>query len=197
MNNTFEQLLNTGQVNATGPGTALSNSTALTDITPGGSSGGQAFTISPASLQQGMVLRTTVNGIYSTSSSGPSLSVGLYYGGVAGTLLGGVSSLFLLGTGAVTNFPWEMKTLTRVESVGTSGSVRTLGSCLFLNNFGSGNQNASVTIPNISTSTGGLVTVDTSVSKIMTVGAQWSAASTSNSIQVVMFTVELLNQGIA
>lgn len=188
MNNTFEQLLNTGQTNATGPGSALASSTSLTDISAGGNTAGQALALNASALQPGMILRTTVTGIYSTAGSAPNLTVGLYYGGVAGTALAAMVAETMVVS--ISNSFWELSLLSRVESTGTSGTVRTIGSGFFGGSGAAG-------VPNTTSSSGNLVTIDTSAAKILTIGAQWSASSASNSIQCMMFTVELLNQGIS
>src|ERR1700752_929876 len=83
---TWVTLANANQTNEVNTGTALANSTTLTDISPGGNTLGQAYQTQPAQLYPGMMIRFKAWGIYSTTGT-PTLLLGIYYGGVAGVAL--------------------------------------------------------------------------------------------------------------
>ena len=189
-NLSFMQLLNAQSFTQTQVGTALANSTTLTDITPGGNTAGQAFALnSPGSLQLalGQPFIVKANGIVSTTGT-PNLTLGLYYGGVAGTAL---ASTGATATGNnLSNATWELEFLCRVDAVGTSGSVRTIGHVM--------GPYAGYTMVPASSSSGNNVTVNTSTSSsILTIGAQWGTAAAGNSIQLMQFAVLYLTQGIS
>jgi hypothetical protein len=117
----------------------------------------------------------------------PNLTLGVYYGGVAGTALATTGAL-ATGSG-LSNAIWELELRCRVDSVGTSGSIRSTGKVVGIN----GTQMLPAT-----SSSGNLVSsLDTSTAKILTVGALWGTASASNSIQCTQFDVLYLTQGIS
>lgn len=152
-----------------GPGTALANSTTLTDI-----SAAPQVTL-PANFLNyvGSSLRLTAFGSFSTTGT-PTLLLGFYYGGVAGTALG-TSGAVTTASGAV-SFPWRLLMEVTVRTTGSSGTVMTSGSLLLgtaLTAF------SSIPVPNAALAT---VTVDTTTAKAITVGAQWGTASSSNTI---------------
>lgn len=184
MGQTWVSLINEGGFSQLNTGTALASSTTLTDISPGGNTAGQALTFPANYMQVGFQFRVRANGIVSNTAT-PTLLIGLYWGGVAGAALA--------TTGAATtasglaNTMWDLDALMRVDAVGTSGSIRTFGKV-----FG---PFASITGMPATSSSGNNVTVDTSTSKILTVGGQWGTNSASNSVQVIQFTVEKLAEG--
>lgn len=184
-NLTYEALLNSGQYNQLNLGTALASSTSATDITAGGNSPGRAFTFPAGYLQTGMQLRVRAKGIVSNTGT-PNLTLGLYYGGVAGTALATTGAVATASS--LSNSIWSLEADLRVDGVGASGAIRTLGSV-------SGPFASAVMLPAAGSSSGNSVTVDTSTAQILTVGATWGTSSASNSIQLVMFTVERSNEG--
>jgi hypothetical protein len=185
MDLSYVHLLNNAGTSQTSTGTALSNSTTATDISPGGNVAGQAFTIKGGTLRVGQQFRVRAKGIASTTGT-PNLTIGVYYGGVAGTAL--CSTGAIATSSGISNVLWTLEADLRVNAVGTSGSIYALGSVA--------GPYASTAFMPASSSTGNLVSsLDTSVDKIVTIGATWSAASASNSIQVILFGVEFLNEG--
>lgn len=182
-NLTLEALLNSGQYSQLNLGTAYASSVTLTDISPGGTVAGEAFTFPAGYLQVGQQFRVRAKGIISNTGT-PNLTLGVYYGGTAGTALASTGAVATVTS--LSNSVWSMEADLRVDATGTSGSIRTLASA-------SGIYASPTFFP--ASSSGNNVTVDTSVAKILTIGATWGTNSASNSIQVVMFLVERLNEG--
>src|SRR5262245_17406163 len=166
-------LLNSPQ--PTTAGTALANSTTLTDI-----SVAPQYTLPANFLQAGSALRFTAFGVFSTTVT-PTLLIGVYYCGVAGTALATTGAI-TTGSG-VTNVPWRVELDTTIRTTGTSGTAMSqglyqMGTSVSATNF--------LPIPNTALAT---VTVDTTAAKVLSIGAQWSAASASNTITLHGFRV--------
>jgi len=138
-------------------------------------------------LQLGQAYLVKANGIVSNTST-PTLLFGLYWGAVAGTALATTGAV-TTPSGAWSNTTWDAEWLLRVDAVGTSGSIRTIGKLTVLTAtpvlYG---------MP-ITSSSGNNVTVDTSTAKLLTVGAQWGTSSGSDNIQLMQFAVVRLNEG--
>lgn len=160
----------------TADGTALANSTTLTDITPA------PPVVIPANLLEvGSTLKLTAAGRFSTTGT-PTLLIGFYIGGVAGAALCATSAITT--PSAVTNQTWRATAEARVRTVGTSGTVLGIGVT----------ENISTTATNMMPATApGTATWDTTAAKSLTVGAQWGTANASNTITLHHFVVELLN----
>ena len=114
----WESLLNSPQ--PTAAGTALANSTTLTDI-----SVAPQFTLPANFLQAGSALKFTAYGVFSTTGT-PTLLLGVYYGGVVGTALATTGAI-ATGSG-VTIVPWRIELVTTVrqslrEDPGLSGAA--------------------------------------------------------------------------
>jgi hypothetical protein len=184
VNNTYDCLLNQAQYSQLNLGSALANSVAATDITAGANTAGEAFTLPASYLQVGMQFRVKARGIISNTGT-PTLLLGLYYGGVAGTALATTGAVATVAS--LSNNIWSLDADLRIDGVGTGGAIRTLGVV-------SGPYAAATSLP-ASSSSGNSVSVNTSTANILTVGATWGTASASNTLQVVMFTVERLNEG--
>lgn len=164
-------------------GTALTNSTTLTDINPVPN-----ITIAAGSLEAGQAIRITARCKFSNVTAAPSLLVGIYYGGVAGTKLCAITSTATTLTAA--NWPIQIDALLNVNSVGTSGSITASG-MVFLGT----SLTAGTWIP-MDASAIAAVSVDTTTAKALTLGAQWaggSAPSASDTIQCIQWAVEGLN----
>lgn len=182
----FESLANANQHNQTNTGSALATSVTLTDISPGGNTLGQAFQLQPEQLYPGQMLRFTAAGIYSTTAT-PTLLLGLYYGGVAGVALAATAATTTAS--GVSNGTWTLSAMARVISVGTTGSISTIGSVL-----GIAATSANPVLLPATSSSGNTVTIDTSVAKLITVGAQWGTSSASNTITCYQWAVEYLTE---
>jgi hypothetical protein len=158
-------------------GTALANSTTLTDISPA-----PQILVPANMLDVGQVIRLTAFGVFSTTAT-PTLLTGFYWGGVAGTALGATGAIT---TGTATNWLWRTEYEGRVRTTGTGGTIMGSGQ-MFLG--------TSLTAMSVSALPGtalAAVTIDTTTAKALTVGAQWSAASASNTITCHHFSVELI-----
>ncbi len=164
---TWEALLNSPQ--PTAAGTALANSTTLTDI-----SVAPQFTLPANYLLAGSALKFTAYGVFSTTAT-PTLLLGVYYGGVAGTALATTGAVT---TGsAVTNVPWRLEVTATVWTTGSSGTAKAQGL------FGMGTSVSAwnfLPVPN--TANTGTVTIDTTAAKALTIGAQCGTANASNTI---------------
>lgn len=150
-------------------GTALASSTTLTDISPA-----PAIVLPANTLEQGTEFEIEASLTFSNTGT-PNLSVGFYYGAVAGSALA-ASSAVATTTGA-TNWPILLHYRGRVRSVGSSGSIYgqgwlKLGTAL----------TAFTTRPIPEVAASRTVTIDTTAAKSITVGAQWGTSSASNTI---------------
>jgi len=160
-------------------GTALANSTTLTDISPAPN------IVVPANfLTAGVALRVTARGRVSTTAT-PTLNLGVYVGAVAGAALGATGAITT--TSGVTNVPWSLETLTIIRTDGATGTAFTQG---FVSGI-SGTVGVS-TVP-IPASAPATVTWDTTAAKALTVGATWGTANASNTITCHQFIVEVIS----
>ena len=153
-----------------GAGSALANSTVLSDISPNKS----RTTIPAGTLYIGQRMRLTAFGIFSTTST-PTLLLGAYYGGVAGTLLAATAAI-TTGSGAA-SWPWRLYLdIYASRSAGSSGTVWCNG---FVKLGTSLTAMTDYWIPSSQTQP---ITVDMTAASAITVGAQWGSASSSNTI---------------
>lgn len=159
-------------------GTPLASSTTLTDISPTPN-----ITLPANLLEPGSEVELLAYGQFSTTGT-PTLLVGFYYGGVAGTALA-VSSA--VTTGTATAWPFILRWTGTVRTVGTSGSIVGQGEFLLgtaLTTF------SSRAIPEVAASR--TVTIDTTVAKAITVGAQWGTNSASNTVTLNDISVRII-----
>ena len=190
---TWVTLANANEANQTSTGAAYSNSTTLSDISPGGTA--SAMSLAAGQLYPGQMFRFFAGGIYSTAGSAPNLTLGVYLGGVsagAGAQVLGVTNLAT--TASQTNQLWSLKGRMRVITTGLAG-VATVVAMGELLGFNATPISGAQVIPNTSAS-GGTVTgtIQTQTAQILTLGAQWSALSASNSITCYFWTVEYLTE---
>ena len=165
---------------ASADGTALASSTTLTDV-----SLAPQITLPANFLEVGMRIRLEAFLTYSNTST-PTLLVGFYYGGVAGSALA-ASSAVTTTTGA-TSWPLILRYVGQVRAVGSSGSIVGQGEYLLSSSL---TAFSSRPIPEVAASR--TVTIDTTAAKALTVGAQWGTSSASNTITCNDFTVTVLN----
>lgn len=188
---TWITLANANQTSQTTTGAAYATSASLTDVSPGANTLGQAFQIQSEQLYPGQMLRFTAAGIYSVTSS-PTLAFGVFYGGVAGVTL--ASTAAVTTTSGASNAIWLLSATSRVLTAGTSGTAVTSGIIQGLPSpIASGSVNISTLMPATS-STGGQATIDTSIAKIITVGAQWGTNSSLNTLTCYQWAVEYLTE---
>ena len=157
-------------------GTALANSTTLTDISPS-----PAIVIPANLLEVGSLIRFNAWGRFSTTGT-PTLLIGAYYGGVAGTAICATSALTSIS--GATNTSWKLSGEFRVRSVGSSGTVIGAASA-----YGITAITASALAPASAPAT---ITADTTAAKSLTIGAQWGTANASNTITCHHFDVEMV-----
>jgi hypothetical protein len=161
---------------AVASGTALANSTTLTDISPT-----PQLVLGANFLTPGAVLRLTAAGVFSNTAT-PTLLLGFYLGGVAGVAMATTGAVTTT-TGA-TNWSWRLEGTFTVRSTGSAGTlfgqgVARIGSSL--------TAWSTVPIPNAAPAN---ITRDTTAAQAVTVGAQWGTASASNTVQCHQFLVE-------
>lgn len=163
---------------ATADGSALASSTTLTDISPA-----PQLTLPANYLYVGQVLRVHAYGRYSTTGT-PTLLLGVYYGGVAGTAIATTGTI--ITPSGVTNQTFCLEMTIVCRSVGSSGTVIGIGKT-----FG---QNAATNSVNMIPATApSTATIDTTSAKAITLGAQWGTSSASNTITCHVFEVEGLD----
>jgi hypothetical protein len=153
-----------------GPGVALATSVTLTDISPA-----PQLTLPAGFLGLGSRLRLTAWGVYSDTTT-PTLLIGFYYGGVAGTALCSIPATTLGST--VSNKLFKAEATMEVVAVGATGSARVAGHVDL----------DTVRVPTATPQTA--VTIDTTSAKTITVGAQWGTSSASNTVQLMDLIVE-------
>lgn len=164
-----------------GAGSALTNSAVATDISPA-----PQFTLQANSLYVGQRWRLTGYGIMSTAASGnPTLTLGFYYGGVAGTAL--LTSGALTVTASLTNAPFRVFAEFNVRSLGASGTTWASGYVLNPTSLTGLTQTfmpATQTQP---------VTINTTIASAVTLGATWGSAVVGTSITCEDLIIELQN----
>jgi len=161
----------------TGTGT-VANTASITDASPA------PQIILPANLLDvGQILRLKAFGVLSTTGT-PTIILGFYYGAVAGTALA-ASAAITTGSG-VANVPWEIEYEGRVRSTGSTGTIMGRGTMQL------GTSVSAITFNPIPATALATVTIDTTTAKQVTVGATWSAASSSNTLTCHHFGVELI-----
>ena len=173
----WEAVLN---VPAEGAGSALANTTTITDISPA-----PQLTLPAGYLYIGQRIRVVGYGIFSTSGT-PNLTLGIYYGGVAGTLLAGTGTVATASGAAST--PWRIQLEIRVVTLGSSGTVWCNGLCT--------SPASTLTVPPllwIPNSQTQPITINTTTANALTVGATWGTASSSNTITCEDFYVEAIS----
>lgn len=175
---------------ATADGTPVANTTTETIIFPD-------VTIPANYMQDGRTLRLHAYGRYSTTGT-PTLVFALRWGGVAGTVL--CQSTTITGGSGITNAIWGVVATLQVRTNGATGTIFAIGEAV----LGSG-----LTTPAVGSATAGdgfsfmgsaasqitpaAVTVDLTTDKLLSLTADWSAASASNTLTGHIYTIESLN----
>lgn len=162
-----------------GVGTAYASSTTITDV-----SAAPQLVLPANFMYPGQSFRLTAFGVLSNTASG-TIVLGFYYGGVAGVAL--AANAATAPGAAVTNVPWRLEATATVRTVGATGTIITQG---FLDLGSSVSAVSHVPIPATALAT---VTIDTTSSKALTVGATWGANSASNTLTCHQFLVEAMN----
>ena len=164
----------------TGDGTAIANTTTETIIFPN-------RTIPANFMQDGRALRMRAFGKLSTTST-PTITFAIRWGGVTGTLLA-TSEAITMGSG-VTTVNWALEAILQTRSNGASGSILAMGEV--------GIHTAAGTVVNNIFGVSGYdapaaVTVDLTADTALSLTADWSAASASNTLTGMIYLLEVLN----
>jgi hypothetical protein len=162
-----------------GAGAAYANSSAATDVSPAPQFNSQTY----GPMYIGQKWRWTAYAIASNTST-PTLNLGFYYGGVAGTAL--ITSGAITTTTAMSSWWWRWIAYSEVISLGSSGTIRTYGWIDIPTSA------TAVTTQQMS-STSQDVTVNTTTNSALTAGATWGTANSSNTLTLKGFILEQLN----
>lgn len=179
----------------TASGTAIASTTTETVLVPN-------VTIPANYLQDGRVLRLTAYGSYGTTST-PTLTFSVRWGGVAGTVIAKSFAATLtsgVGSGASMTAMWKMEVLIQVRSNGSSGTLMSNGTVvLFTSTAPTAGTvtNYGMEVPLASGSTGGTtpvaVTADLTADTALAITATWGTSNSANSIQCHNYALEALN----
>lgn len=141
-------------------------------------------TIGANQLEIGSTIVVAASGTFSTTGT-PTLQIGLYYGGVAGTALA-LSVATTTASGAA-NLPWRLEYTGVVTADGASGTIEGGGFLMF------GTTVSAYTLLPIPGTAQAAVTIDTTNAKALTIGAVYSASSASNTVTVRHYAPQILN----
>ncbi len=164
----------------TADATAVANTTTEAVAVPN-------ITIPANYMADGRVLRMRVFGKLSTTGT-PTITFAVRWGGVAGTLLATTEAI-TNGSG-VTNVNWDAEVYIQTRSNGATGTllvwgvarVHTAAGTVVVNVFGASGYDAPAA-----------VTVDLTADTALSFTADWSAASASNTLTAMGYTLEALN----
>ena len=159
-----------------GAGSAYASSASATDVSPAPQFQSQTW----GPMYAGQKWRFTGYAIASNTGT-PTLNLGVYYGGVAGSAL--CTSGTVTTTTAMSAWQWLIVVECEVITIGSSGAIRSYGW---------------VDIPTSATAvtrqsmngTAQDVTVNTTTNSALTFGATWSASSSSNTLTCKGFKIE-------
>ena len=162
-----------------GAGAAYASSTSATDVSPAPQYMSQTY----GPMYVGQAWRLTAYAIASNTAT-PTLNVGFYYGGVAGTAM--ITSGAITTTTAMSSWWWEWYAYAEVISLGSSGSIRCYGWVKIPTSA------TAVTTQQMS-ATSQDVTINTTTNSALTAGATWGSSSSSNTLTLKGYIVEQLN----
>ena len=165
---------------AVADGTAIANTTTESIIFPD-------VTIPANYMADGRTLRLTAYGKLSTTGT-PTITFAIRWGGVSGTVLATTEAI-TTGSG-VTNVNWAVEAIIQTRGNGATGSlivfgrahVHTAAATVVSNVFGVSGYDAPAA-----------VTVDLTAATALSITADWSAASASNTLTGMVYTIESLN----
>lgn len=180
----FEEMLSW----ETADGSAIANTTTETIIFAN-------KTIPANYMSDGRVLRITAYGRHSTTVT-PTLTFALRWGGVAGTILAQSGPITCGST--VTNAPWKLELLAQVRTNGATGTLFVMGEARVwddaVGSVGSAtNAPAVAAMCSAGAATPAAVTVDMTADTALSLTADWSAASASNTLTGHLYTIEAPN----
>lgn len=135
-------------------------------------------------LEPGSELRMRAMGHFSNTGT-PTLSIGFFWGTASVPL--GQSSLITTTT-AATAWPWQIEYEGRVRAIGTAGSIYGQGMLI----LGTALTTATI-VPVPITQALRTSAIDTTIEKVVGVGAQWGTSNAANTITCEKFIVELIS----
>jgi hypothetical protein len=133
----------------------------------------------------GTTMRIKAHGQYTSTSATPTLTLGVYWGGVAGVALASAATLAASASG--TAWPWLLEYEGEFRALGSSGSIQGIGVLYWPTSL-----TAWAEQPIPQTAAARLVTVNTGAAQPVTIGAVWSSATGSPSLTCNHLSVELL-----
>jgi hypothetical protein len=141
-------------------------------------------------LEQGSVLRLRARGELTIGSTGDTLTLGFYYGGVSAAipLAAGAALAVVVSETAVS---WTMDYEGEIRTTGTSGTIKGSGH-IFLPGATTGLATAQTVYPIPQTAAARVQTISTTTSNVITVGAAWSATTGAPSLTCYSLGVEIL-----
>lgn len=155
-------------------GAPLTNSTTATDISPT-----TPLQFAANELDVGQVIEVEAFGVMTTPASAPgTLTLGVYYGGVAGTALAATTAITPVVSAA--NWPWRLHFLGIVRATGLVATGLIMGAGEVLLPATISTFQAGYSIPG--TADTAPVAVDTTVLKSLTIGATWGSLLSTVSI---------------
>jgi len=158
-------------------GAAFNTFTAFQDISPA-----PAIKLPPNTGEPGLTLELEAWGEFSNTGT-PTLSLGFFWGTAAVVL---AQTALITTTTAATSWPWWLYYRGRVRTQGATGSIVGMGRLLLGTSLTALTQQFLPTTLALRT-----VAIDTSIEKVVGVGAQWGTSSVSNTIKVNQFDVTL------
>ena len=165
---------------ATADGTAVANTTTESLVFPN-------LTIPANFLQDGRTLRLRAFGKLSTTGT-PTITFAIRRGGVTGTLLATTEAI-TTATGSA-NVAWSIEALIQVRANGATGSLLVMGDARV-------NLTASTQAAGVFGVSGfdapAPVTFDLTADAALSLTADWSAASASNTLTGLLYVIEALN----
>lgn len=156
-------------------GAAFNTFTAYQDISPA-----PAIKLPANFLEPGTGIEIQALGHFSNTGT-PTLSIGFFWGTAAVPL--GQSALITTTTGA-TAWPWRLWYRGRVRAIGTAGSIYGQGSIDLGTSLTAITSQSTPTTQALRTSA-----IDTSVEKVVGVGAQWGTSNAANTITTELLSV--------
>lgn len=172
---------------ATASGTAVANTVTETIMFPN-------VTIPANFMQDGRCVRIRALGQYSTTAT-PTLIFTVRWGGVAGTVLTKTAATTLP---TVTAAMWDLDFLIQTRSNGSAGTLFAIGSAQVHAGVAATVASATGGAANTPMGSAGVltpaaVTVDLTADSALSLTATWSAASASNTLTGLVYTIEALN----
>lgn len=172
----FSELLHA----AVADGTAVANTTTETILFPN-------VTIPANYMADGRALRLRAFGKLSTTGT-PTITFTIRWGGVSGTVIG-LSEAITNGSG-VTNVNWSLEAIVQTRTNGATGTLICFGD-VFVHTSATGGVSNTFSVSGYDAPAA--VTCDLTAATDLSLTADWSAASASNTITGMAYTLESLN----